>query len=178
MSTSVSSIGVTKCPTIILGAVSVFAALLFTVGSSAQNQSTPPSTGNQVMGQVNFQGNTKAEKTAGVRVDGQYLGYVEELRGDKKVLLLPGEHNISVRQAGYLEFTQKIVTEPGKQTDLSITLARDPKVQFSGSPAQIKLNVTPEQSISLGESDEPCWWRRGIITLRSMWPGTGHSRQT
>ena len=78
MSTSVS-IGVTKCPTIILGAVSVFAALLFTVGSSAQNQSTPPSTGNQVMGQVNFQGNTKAEKTAGVWVDGQYLGAKSEL---------------------------------------------------------------------------------------------------
>jgi hypothetical protein len=146
MSTSVLSIGVTKCPTIFLGAVGVFAALLFTLGSSAQNQSTPPTTGNQVMGQVNFQGTTKAEKTAGVWVDGQYVGYVEELRGDKKVLLLPGEHSISVRQTGYLEFTQKIVTEPGKQTDLAITLARDPKVQFSASPAQIKLNVTPERA--------------------------------
>ena len=42
------------------------------------------------MGQVEFEGKTKPEKTAGVWVDGQYVGYVNELKGDKKVLLLPG----------------------------------------------------------------------------------------
>lgn len=146
MSNGVLARWVIKWLAIFLGAVSVFATLLFTLGSSAQNQSNPPTTGNQVMGQVNFQGKTKAEKTAGVWVDGQYVGFVTELIGDKKVLLLPGEHTVSVRQTGYLELTQKIVTEPGKQTDVTITLARDPKVQFSASPAQIKLNVTPERA--------------------------------
>jgi hypothetical protein len=28
------------------------------------------------------------------------VGYLKELKGDKKVLLLPGEHVISVRQNG------------------------------------------------------------------------------
>ena len=86
--------------------------LLFPTVLSAQDQQTP--TGNQVMGQVEFVGKTKAEKTAGVWIDGQYVGFVNELKGDKKVLLLPGEHTISARQTGYIELTQKIVAEPGK----------------------------------------------------------------
>jgi hypothetical protein len=118
---------------------------LFPTMSSAQDQQTP-TTGNQVMGQVDFVGKTKAEKTAGVWVDGQYVGYVNELKGDKKVLLLPGEHTISARQTGYLELAQKIVTEPGKKTILTITLEKDPKAQFSASNAQIKLKITPERA--------------------------------
>jgi len=98
------------------------------------------------MGQVEFVGKTKAEKTAGVWVDGQYVGFVNELKGDKKVLLLPGEHTISARQTGYIELTQKIVTEPGKKTILTITLEKDPKAQFSASNAQVKLKITPERA--------------------------------
>jgi hypothetical protein len=119
--------------------------LLFPTVLSAQDQQTP-TTGNQVMGQVEFVGKTKAEKTAGVWVDGQYVGFVNELKGDKKVLLLPGEHTISARQTGYIELTQKIVTEPGKKTILTITLEKDPKAQFSASSAQVKLKVTPERA--------------------------------
>jgi hypothetical protein len=128
-----------------LAVAAVFTPLLFAALSSAQDQQTP-TTGNQVMGQVEFVGKTKAEKTAGVWVDGQYVGFVNELKGDKKVLLLPGEHTISARQTGYLELTQKIVTEPGKKTILTITLEKDPKAQFSASNAQIKLKVTPERA--------------------------------
>jgi hypothetical protein len=36
------------------------------------------------------------------------------LKGDKKVLLLPGEHQIEVRQSGYDDFMKKIVVEPGQ----------------------------------------------------------------
>ena len=98
------------------------------------------------MGQVEFEGKTKSEKTAGVWVDGQYVGYVNELKGDKKVLLLPGQHAISVRQTGYLDFDQQIVTEPGKKTILTVTLEKDPKAVYSVSNAQIKLKVTPERA--------------------------------
>jgi hypothetical protein len=123
----------------------VFTPLLFPAVSPAQDQPNQ-TTGNQVMGQVEFVGKTKAEKTAGVWVDGQYVGFVNELKGDKKVLLLPGEHSISARQTGYIELTQKIVAEPGKKTILTITLEKDPKAQFSASNAQVKLKVTPERA--------------------------------
>ena len=129
----------------LLAVAAILTPLLFPAVSSAQDQDTQ-TTGNQVMGQVEFVGKNKAEKTAGVWVDGQYVGFVNELKGDKKVLLLPGEHTISARQTGYLELSQKIVTEPGKKTILTITLERDPKAQFSASNAQVKLKVTPERA--------------------------------
>ena len=56
-------------------------------------------TQNQVLGEVQFVTKTKTAKTSGVWIDGQYVGYAAELKDDKKVLLLPGEHEISVRQS-------------------------------------------------------------------------------
>ncbi len=50
---------------------------------------------NQVLGEVQLAGKTKADKTSGVWVDGQYVGYVAELKAENKILLLPGEHEIA-----------------------------------------------------------------------------------
>lgn len=58
----------------------------------------------KVMGEVRFEGATKVEKDLGVCVDGDYVGFLKELHGNKKVMLLPGEHEISVRQSGYDDF--------------------------------------------------------------------------
>ena len=60
------------------------------------------------MGEVKFEGTTKMEKEAGVWVDGHYVGYLKELKGNKKIMLLPGEHEISVRQSGYDDFVKKV----------------------------------------------------------------------
>src|ERR1035437_3108906 len=70
---------------------------------------------NQVLGEIELVGASKVEKTSGVWVDGQYLGYLKELKGTKKILLLPGEHEIVVRQGGYQDFTQKVVLQPGER---------------------------------------------------------------
>jgi hypothetical protein len=59
---------------------------------------------NDVMGEIQFEGKSHVEKTSGVWVDGAYVGYLKELKGSKKVLLLPGEHVITVRQDGYQDF--------------------------------------------------------------------------
>ncbi len=48
--------------------------------------------GNDILGEIQLEGATKIEKTSGVWVDGQYLGYLRELKGSKKILLVPGEH--------------------------------------------------------------------------------------
>jgi len=74
--------------------------------AAAQNSKTPgpPQSGSKVMGELKFDGVTKIEREAGVWVDGNYVGYLKELKGDKKVLLLPGEHKVAVRQSGYDDF--------------------------------------------------------------------------
>ena len=45
---------------------------------------------NSVLAELRFLAHSNAEKTAGVWVDGHYVGYVKELTGERKMLLLPG----------------------------------------------------------------------------------------
>jgi hypothetical protein len=101
---------------------------------------------NSIQGELQFVGSTKAEKTAGVWIDGQYVGYVSELKDEKKVMLLPGQHEISFRQTGYLDSTETFVVEPGKKLIITVKLDKDPKAQFSQVTSEIKLKVTPERA--------------------------------
>src|ERR1700679_178172 len=103
---------------------------LFPVSPAAQNQNQNP-VANSVMGQVDFKGVMKSDKESGVWVDNQYVGFVKELKGDKKVLLLPGEHAISIRQAGFLNEDQKVVVEPGKTLLVTVRLEKDPNAVYS-----------------------------------------------
>ena len=70
---------------------------------------------NEVLGEIELVGATKVEKTSGVWVDGQYLGYLKELKGSKKILLLPGPHEIVIRQDGYQDFTSKVTVRAGRK---------------------------------------------------------------
>jgi hypothetical protein len=101
---------------------------------------------NQILGELQLEGGTDVERTAGVWVDEQYLGYVQELKGSKKILLLPGEHQLTVRQGGYLDFSQKIAVQPGEKQILHITLQRDTRVQLPTVTAEVKLAVTPDRA--------------------------------
>ncbi len=127
---------------VVLSAAILICALLSPLLLRAQNQSS----GNQVMGELGFTASKKPDKTAGVWVDGQYVGYVDELKGDKKILLLPGEHEISLRQTGYFELAQKIVAEPGKKTIIAVTMQRNPNADFPKVTGEIKLEVTPDRA--------------------------------
>jgi PEGA domain len=101
---------------------------------------------NQVLGELQLVGKTKAEKTSGVWVDGQYVGYVNELKSDNKILLLPGEHEIAVRQSGYTDFRQQVVVEPRKKIVLQVVMMKDPRTRLPQVTSQIKLQVTPERA--------------------------------
>jgi hypothetical protein len=101
---------------------------------------------NEILGELQIEGNTDAEKTAGVWVDGQYLGYVQELKGSKKILLLPGEHQLTVRHGGYLDFSRKIVLQPGDKQILQVTLQKDARVQLPTVTAEVKLAITPDRA--------------------------------
>src|SRR5215467_9360008 len=92
--------------------------------------STPAYAQNDVMGELQFEGKSHVEKTSGVWVDGQYVGYLNELKGSKKVLLLPGEHVITVRQDGYRDFTEKITVRPGQKQTISVKMLKDPQFRM------------------------------------------------
>jgi hypothetical protein len=110
------------------------------------NGSTALCAGNQVLGEVQLLGASKVEKTSGVWIDGQYVGYLKELKGSKKVLLLPGEHEIAVRQSGYKEFSRKVIVEPGQRQVVSVAMNKDPQAQYPDATAQVKISISPNRA--------------------------------
>src|ERR1700686_3236888 len=107
---------------------------------------TPLHAGNDVLGEIQLLGATKVEKTSGVWIDGQYLGYLEELKGSKKILLLPGEHKITVRQNGYQDFTQNVVLHSGEKQLLTVTMVKDTRFVMPAVTAEIKISVNPDRA--------------------------------
>src|SRR5437660_5325534 len=119
----------------VLGLALVLCSLLFlAVTSYAQSE---------VLGEIEFVGASKVEKTSRVWVDGQYVGYLKELKGSKKVLLLPGEHEIAGRQAGFKDFTQKVLLEPGQKHIVNVAMAKDPQAQYPEVTAEVKMLIHP-----------------------------------
>jgi hypothetical protein len=102
-----------------------------------------PSQSNKVMGEVRFEGASKIEKDSGVWIDGGYVGFLKELKGDKKVLLLPGQHQLEVRQAGYGNFSQKITIEPGQVQIVRVAMHLLPGARTPDVTATLKVTVQP-----------------------------------
>ena len=102
--------------------------------------------GNDVLGEIELIGATKVEKTSGVWIDGQYVGYLKELKGSKKILLLPGEHEIVVRQGGYKDFSQKVMVQPGGKQAIRVSMEKDLRMQIPMITAEIKLSVVPDRA--------------------------------
>jgi hypothetical protein len=101
---------------------------------------------NQILGQVDFSGATKVEKTSGVWIDGQYVGYLKELKGAKKIMLLPGNHELSVRQSGYTDFAQTITVEPGQAQRVRVTMQKDQAATWPTVTSTLKLDVQPKRA--------------------------------
>jgi hypothetical protein len=101
---------------------------------------------NEVMGEIQFKGKSHVEKTSGVWVDGGYVGYLKELKGSKKVLLLPGEHVITVRQDGYQDFTERILVQPGQTEVVRVAMKNAPTGPLPDVTATVKVAVNPSRA--------------------------------
>lgn len=99
----------------------------------------------RVMGQIHFVPSAKTPKTSGVWIDGQYVGYLSELKGGSQVRLLPGEHQVVVRKGGFAEFSQKVTIEPGAVLDIQVNLETDPRFTYPDrkTGAEVRLDVQP-----------------------------------
>jgi len=122
-------------------AASLLAFLFLSLGTprlSAQSS--------QVMGEVRFDGDTQLDRDSGVWIDGNYVGYVKELKGKKKVLLLPGKHQIAVRQAGYTDFTRELVIEPGQVQEVQVAMQLLPGAKSPEVTSELKVTVHPKRA--------------------------------
>jgi hypothetical protein len=124
---------------------------------------------NQILAEVRFSGATSIEKNAGVWVDGQYVGYLDELKGDKQILLLPGKHDFAVRQAGYKDFTDESVLEPGQVVMMKVRLMKDTSLPMPTQTAELKISVKPGRAAVfidgrfIGHADEFSGLGHGLL---------------
>lgn len=102
--------------------------------------------GSDILGEIQFEPSSKVERLAGVWVDGLYVGYVDELKGSKKLLLLPGEHQLTLRYAGYQELSKRVLIEPRQIQLVPVQLTRDPSVPNGDATSEMKLSVTPSRA--------------------------------
>ena len=101
--------------------------------------------GDRVTGQIHIVPSAKTPKTSGVWIDGQYVGYLSELKGGSQVRLLPGEHQVVVRKGGFADFSQKVTIEPGAVLDIQVNLETDPRFTYPDrkTGAEVRLDVQP-----------------------------------
>lgn len=99
-----------------------------------------------IQAELRFVAPKSAEKNAGVWVDGQYVGYVQELTGDKKMILLPGKHEIIVRQAWYKDYVEQPVLEPGEVHVIKLALQKDSRSPTPAAAANVELKIDAQPS--------------------------------
>jgi hypothetical protein len=124
-----------------------------------------------IMGQIQFIPANKAIKTSGVWIDGQYVGYVGELSGRHRIRLLPGEHEVLIRQAGYADFNKKAVIEPGLILDITVNPDKDSRFTYPDvkSSSLLKLQVQPSRAAVflddnfVGHVDEYYGFEKGML---------------
>ena len=123
-----------------MGKSAAVAAVLFFVGPT-----TLLAGGNPILGEVELSAATRIEKNAGVWVDGQYMGYVRELKGNTNLVLMPGEHQIVIKLAGYADAKDTIVVEPGQKHQYRVELPSDPEALYpdKAQTARLRISVRP-----------------------------------
>lgn len=124
-----------------------------------------------IMGQIQFIPANNAIKNSGVWIDGTYVGYIGELAGRHRIRLLPGEHDVIVRQAGYSDFNKKAVIEPGLILDINVNPDKDPRFEYPDMKTNslVKLQVQPDRAAVflddnfVGPVDEYYGFGRGML---------------
>src|SRR5689334_918557 len=99
-----------------------------------------------VLGELTFKGASKVEKTSGVWIDGKYVGYLGELWGPKRILLIPGDHELAVRQAGYKDFTETLTVEPKELLLVPVKMQKETSDTWPSVTAELKVDVSPDRA--------------------------------
>lgn len=102
--------------------------------------------GNRVLAEVRFAPHSSAEKNAGVWVDGQYVGYVKELKGNKKLLLLPGKHTVLVKEAWYDDCADNLLLEPGEVRTIDLVMVKSSLRANAKATAELKIDAEPARA--------------------------------
>ena len=103
---------------------------------------------NPLQGEVELHAASKVERNAGVWLDGQYVGFVKDLEGRGKLVLLPGEHELVFKLIGYDDLTSTIDVEPGSRNRYRVAMLplADATYPEESKTAQLRLAVKPDKA--------------------------------
>lgn len=111
---------------------------------------------------------TSAESNAGVWVDGHYVGFVGELKGSRTVRLLPGKHEVVVRNPWYQDHVEQIVLEPGQNRVIRLSMVKLSAPAADASFAELKIIIVPDRAAVfmdgqfVGHANEFDHWGQGL----------------
>jgi hypothetical protein len=105
-------------------------------------------TANPILGEVEIKAASRLERDAGLWVDGQYLGYVRELQGRGKLVLVPGEHQLLFKLIGYQDVAGSIVVDPGERTLYRLRMLEAPDITYpdKAQTARLRVSVDPDDA--------------------------------
>lgn len=103
---------------------------------------------NPMLSKVELEPASRAERDAGVWVDGQYFGFVKELKGKKRLVLMPGRHELRLKLAGYEEYVAPIDLEPGESRRFLVRLQPLAGATYpdADQTATVRLDIEPARA--------------------------------
>lgn len=103
---------------------------------------------NPLQGEVELKAASKAEQNAGLWLDGQYVGFVKDLEGRGKLVLLPGEHELVFKLIGYDDLASTIDVEPGSRNRYRVAMlpVADATYPEKSKTAHLRISVKPEKA--------------------------------
>ena len=103
---------------------------------------------NPLQGEVELKAASRIERNAGLWLDGQYVGFVKDLEGNGKLVLLPGEHKLVFKLIGYADRTSTIDVGPGSRKQYRVAMLPKPNAVYpdESDTAQLRISVKPEEA--------------------------------
>jgi hypothetical protein len=103
---------------------------------------------NPILSEIEIEAATRVERNAGVWIDGQYVGYVKNLHGSGKLVLVPGEHLLQIKLIGYEDIDRTITVDPGQEMRYRVSMREAEDVEYpdEADTARLRVLVEPEEA--------------------------------
>src|SRR5690606_8112249 len=103
---------------------------------------------NPRLAEIEIDAASRAERDAGLWVDGQYVGYVRQLRGKSRLALMPGRHELLFKLVGYEDVQREVMLEPGERYEFRLSMQERAALEFptKEQTASVVLDVDPKDA--------------------------------
>jgi len=101
-----------------------------------------------LLGELELKAESRAERDAGVWLDGQYVGFVSELKGGDRLVLVPGSHELLFKLVGYEDLATSVTIEPEQEAEFVVSMEPKPDVTYPSkeTTAQLRIDVKPAEA--------------------------------